>query len=99
MHEHGIAGERVAVKMINSSKLSSIGAIEQLQDEMTVLSALHHPNIVRLRELHYVKPTFYFVMDLATGGSLAEYLALQVRAGFPPSSPERDLWCSPWRNP
>ena len=69
--------------MIGASNLRSIGQLEQLQDEITVLSSLHHPNIVRLREMHFSRATatFHFVMDLASGGSLADHTATLVRGG------------------
>ena len=68
--------------MIKASDLRSIGQVEQVEEEMHVLSALHHPHIVHLREMHFARATstFTFVMDLASGGTLAEYLSSQARA-------------------
>ena len=66
--------------MVKANNLRSITQIEQIEEEMTLLSTLNHPNIVRLREMHFSRSTstFSFVMDLADGGTLAEYLKTQV---------------------
>jgi len=83
----------VAIKMIKASDLKSIGQIEQIEDEMNALSALHHPHIVHLREMHFAKATstFNFVMDLAAGGTLAEYSASQACFLTPPPFPGPSL--------
>jgi hypothetical protein len=41
--------ELVAVKSVDATRFRSIGEIEQVQEEMAVLSALKHPNIIRLQ--------------------------------------------------
>ena len=42
------AGETVAIKSVDASSFRSIAQIDQVQDEISVLSGLKHPNIIRL---------------------------------------------------
>jgi serine/threonine protein kinase len=52
----------VAVKSVDASKFRSISEIEQIQEEMNVLSSLTHPNIIRLIEIHFINSVFFLVM-------------------------------------
>ncbi|KAK9815615.1 hypothetical protein WJX72_006892 [[Myrmecia] bisecta] len=70
-------GEKVAIKTIDASSFRSIAQIEQVQDEINVLSGLKHPNIIRLLDMHFAANIFYFVMEFASGGSLIEYVRKQ----------------------
>lgn len=42
------AGDTVAIKSVDASSFRSIAQIDQVQDEISVLSGLKHPNIIRL---------------------------------------------------
>ncbi|WIA17250.1 hypothetical protein OEZ85_014123 [Tetradesmus obliquus] len=69
--------ELVAVKAVDATRFHSIGEIEQVQEEMAVLAQLRHPNIIRLQEVVFAGSCFYFMMEYASGGSLAGHLAAQ----------------------
>ncbi len=45
--------ELVAVKSVDATRFRSIAEIEQIQEEMAVLSSLRHPNIIRLLDVHF----------------------------------------------
>jgi serine/threonine protein kinase len=45
-----------------------------VQEETSVLSALKHPNIIRLLEVHFMAGVFYFVMEYAEGGALVKHI-------------------------
>nr|AML77961.1 putative LOV domain-containing protein [Dunaliella salina] len=66
--------EIVAVKSVDGSQFRSISEIEQMQEEMNVLSSLKHPNIIRLIEVHFTNNVFFLVMEFASGGSLVKYI-------------------------
>lgn len=66
--------ELVAIKTVDASRFRSISEIEQIQEEMSVLSNLKHPNIIRLFEVHFLNDVFYFVMEYASGGSLVQHI-------------------------
>ena len=73
-----VAGETVAVKSVDANSFRSIAQIDQIQDEISVLSGLKHPNIIRLLDMHFTNNTFYFVMEYAAGGDLVGYVRKQV---------------------
>lgn len=72
------AGETVAVKSVDASNFRSIAQIDQIQDEISVLSGLKHPCIIRLLDMHFTNNIFYFVMEYAAGGCLVDYVRTQV---------------------
>lgn len=68
------ADELVAVKILDATRFRSISEIEQVQEEMSVLSSLKHPHIIRLYEVLFIANVFYLVMELGSGGSLMTYV-------------------------
>lgn len=63
-------GHGVAVKIINKKKLSGTGLTGNVKREITIMSRLHHPHIVRLHEVLATKTKIYFIMDFVRGGEL-----------------------------
>ncbi|CAJ1960553.1 unnamed protein product [Sphenostylis stenocarpa] len=63
-------GQSVAVKIINKKKLNGSGLAGNVKREISIMSRLHHPNIVRLHEVLATKTKIYFVMDIIRGGEL-----------------------------
>ncbi len=80
-----VAGETVAIKSVDASNFRSIAQIDQIQDEISVLSGLKHPCIIRLLDMHFTNNIFYFVMEYASGGCLVDYVRKQVGRLWPPS--------------
>lgn len=74
------SGEMVALKMVDTQTLMHLDELQQLQDEVSALSALRHPRIIRLYSTQQVQSKFYFIMEFAPGGSLKELLDSQVHA-------------------
>lgn len=63
-------GQSVAIKVINKKKLSNSSLISNIKREITIMSRLNHPGIVKLHEVLATKSKIYFVMDLVKGGEL-----------------------------
>lgn len=63
--------------MVDASNFRSISQIEQVQEEISVLSTLKHPHIIRLMDMHFASNIFYFVMEYASGGSLVDFMRRQ----------------------
>ena len=82
------AGETVAIKSVDASNFRSIAQIDQIQDEISVLSGLKHPCIIRLLDMHFTNNIFYFVMEYASGGCLVDYVRKQVGRLWP-----RSMYC------
>lgn len=63
-------GQGVAVKIINKKKLSGTGLTGNVKREITIMSRLHHPHIVRLHEVLATKTKIFVIMDFVRGGEL-----------------------------
>ncbi|XP_022732152.1 CBL-interacting serine/threonine-protein kinase 11 [Durio zibethinus] len=63
-------GQSVAVKVINKKKLSSTSLMCNVKREISIMSRLNHPYIVKLYEVLATKTKIYFVMEFVKGGEL-----------------------------
>jgi serine/threonine protein kinase len=63
---HQLTGEKVALKFMRKSEIQSIGAAERTATEIQCLTALQHPNIIRLQQvaLYSLKIISYFKTHL-----------------------------------
>ncbi|KAI9469852.1 MAG: kinase-like domain-containing protein [Benjaminiella poitrasii] len=87
---HKSTGEKVAIKMISRSHLTtSSHTAKSVQRELAVLQLLHHPHLVRLRQVLQDNSHVYFVMDYVEGGELFHVLANRGRL---PESEARHLF-------
>ncbi|XP_058753076.1 CBL-interacting serine/threonine-protein kinase 14-like [Vicia villosa] len=68
-------GKSVAVKVMNKKKLVNGGFSPNIEREISILSRLHHPNIVNLFEVLASKTKIYFIIELASAGELFEEVA------------------------
>lgn len=59
---------------MDASKFKSIVEIERIQEEIRILTELHHPNIIHMKESLFVNDCFYFIMEYAEGGCLTSLL-------------------------
>ncbi|XVF05842.1 hypothetical protein REPUB_Repub05bG0208100 [Reevesia pubescens] len=63
-------GQSVAIKVINKKKLSSTSLMSNVKREISIMSRLNHPYIVKLYEVLATKTKIYFVMEFVKGGEL-----------------------------
>ncbi|CAN0369209.1 unnamed protein product [Lampetra fluviatilis] len=70
---HVFTGERVAVKVIDKSKLD-VEARAHLFQEVRCMKLVQHPNIVRLYEVIDTASKLYLILELAEGGDLYDYI-------------------------
>ncbi|XP_031400113.1 serine/threonine-protein kinase ATG1t isoform X3 [Punica granatum] len=76
--EHRATGETVALKQVRLSSLSR--QIRSCLDcEISFLSSVNHPNIVRLLDVLQADGCIYLVMEFCAGGSLAAYIKVHGR--------------------
>lgn len=45
-----------------------------LQNEITILKGLDHPNIIRFHEVHYTENNCYLITDFCEGGTLQDHI-------------------------
>ncbi|KAJ8354197.1 hypothetical protein SKAU_G00217640 [Synaphobranchus kaupii] len=70
---HVFTGEKVAVKVIDKTKLDST-ATGHLFQEVRCMKLVQHPNIVRLYEVIDTQTKLYLILELADGGDLFDYI-------------------------
>ncbi|QCE02473.1 unc51-like kinase [Vigna unguiculata] len=70
---HRVSGLEVAIKEIDQRQLSP-KVKEHLLKEISILSTIKHPNIVRLFETIQANDRIYLVLEYCAGGDLAAYI-------------------------
>ncbi|XP_061301423.1 SNF-related serine/threonine-protein kinase-like isoform X3 [Pezoporus flaviventris] len=70
---HVFTGQRVAVKVIDKSKLVG-GAAGQLLQEVRCMKLVQHPNVVRLYEVIDTHAKLYLILELGDGGDMFDHI-------------------------
>jgi serine/threonine protein kinase len=72
--EHTVTSEKVALKFLRKSDISTIGAAERTVTEIQCLATLKHPNIIKL--LHHTETLNHVILifELMEGRDLMKYL-------------------------
>ncbi|XP_033929059.1 SNF-related serine/threonine-protein kinase-like isoform X3 [Melopsittacus undulatus] len=70
---HVFTGQRVAVKVIDKSKLAG-GAAGQLLQEVRCMKLVQHPNVVRLYEVIDTHTKLYLILELGDGGDMFDHI-------------------------
>lgn len=76
---HTRSGHSVAIKMISKSKSLRCGLSPNLHREISAMSRLRHPHIIRLIEVLASRRTVYLILEFAKGGELFSRLASRGR--------------------
>ncbi|XP_053693359.1 SNF-related serine/threonine-protein kinase [Sabethes cyaneus] len=70
---HVFTGEKVAVKVIEKTKLDDISRAHLFQ-EVRCMKLVQHPNVVRLYEVIDTQTKLYLILELGDGGDLYDYI-------------------------
>ncbi|XP_030373831.1 SNF-related serine/threonine-protein kinase [Scaptodrosophila lebanonensis] len=70
---HIFTGERVAVKVVDKTKLDAVSKSHLFQ-EVRCMKLVQHPNVVRLYEVIDTQTKLYLVLELGDGGDLYDYI-------------------------
>lgn len=65
--------ESVAIKIVTRKKLTP-KLLDNLEGEIAILKAIHHPNIVELKECLKTDTQIYLVMPFCASGDLSQYI-------------------------
>uniref|UniRef100_V5E9H3 Serine/threonine-protein kinase ATG1 n=1 Tax=Kalmanozyma brasiliensis (strain GHG001) TaxID=1365824 RepID=V5E9H3_KALBG len=65
--------EPVAIKIVTRKKLTP-KLLDNLEGEIAILKAIHHPNIVELKECLKTENQIYLVMAFCASGDLSQYI-------------------------
>ncbi|WOH10902.1 hypothetical protein DCAR_0830379 [Daucus carota subsp. sativus] len=63
-------GHSVAIKAVSKQKVLKGNLTAHIKREISIMSRLNHPHIVRLHEVMATKTKIYFVLEFAKGGEL-----------------------------
>ena len=80
---HAIAGERVAVKVLEKKRMQQADDIERVGREIQILKLLKHPYVIRLWEIIYEKDKIYLSMEFAAKGELFQHIVKHRRCREP----------------
>ncbi|XP_050432903.1 serine/threonine-protein kinase NIM1-like isoform X2 [Adelges cooleyi] len=75
---HELTKERVAVKILDKTKLTA-KAKKMLSREISVMESIHHQNVIRLFEVIETYTKYYLVMEHAAAGELFKRLISEGR--------------------
>jgi len=64
---------QVAIKVLNKNKLKD--HLEAIKEEVSILTKLDHPNIVKYYETYIDEKYIYLVMEYINGGELFEKIS------------------------
>lgn len=67
-------GQECAVKLLTPTAARSVKVRRRFLTEVSTMKALDHENVVRVLDVGQDDEHIYFVMELARGGSIADYL-------------------------
>jgi serine/threonine protein kinase len=71
---------KVAIKVMNKNKLKD--HLDAIQEEVSILTRLDHPNIVKYYETYIDDKYIYLVMEYIGGGELFDKIAQQENQVF-----------------
>jgi SNF-related kinase len=71
--KHIYTGEKVAIKVIDKTKLDQISR-EHLFQEVRCMKLVQHPNVVRLYEVIDTTTKLYLILELGDGGDMYDYI-------------------------
>ena len=72
--EHEKTGHKVAVKILNKEKLSTMDTCGKVKREVQILKLLRHPHIIKLYEVIPTQTDIFLVMEHVPGGELFDYI-------------------------
>jgi MAP/microtubule affinity-regulating kinase len=76
--KHLPTSSEVAIKIIDKTQLNA-NSLDKLSREVSIMSKLNHPNIVKLYEVIETEKTLYLVMEYINNGEVFEYLVKNGR--------------------
>lgn len=72
-HRRDEPGKILAIKVIKLSKLNKTN-LQLLQNEIKILQAVDHPNIIKFHNFYYTENNCYLITDYCEGGTLQDHI-------------------------
>ena len=75
---HILTGEKIAVEILDKSKIKDSIDIERISREIEILKSISHPNIAQLYESNSTIHNFYLIMEYVEGGDLCDFININL---------------------
>ena len=76
---HSITGERVAIKVLEKSRIADVADVERVTREIHILKQIRHPNVIQLYEIIETPKQLFLVMEYVSEGELFELIVKKKR--------------------
>lgn len=76
---HILTGEKVAIKILEKSKIKDKSDVDRVTREIHILKIMRHPNIIQLYEIIETPKQLYLIMEMAERGELFKYIVRNKR--------------------
>ena len=80
---HILTQAKVAVKILEKSKIIDVADVERVSREIHILKIVQHPQVVQLYEIIETQKKLYLIMEYASGGELFDYIVKHQRVKEP----------------
>ncbi|CAN0153559.1 unnamed protein product [Ascophyllum nodosum] len=77
--QHNITNKKVAVKIINKSRIKNLDIMDKVRREIHILRMCSHPHIIRLYEVIDTPSDIFVVMEYVPGGELFDHIVAEGR--------------------
>ena len=74
-------GEKVAIKILEKSKMTNIDDKTRLEREIKILKKIHHPNIVKLFCVIETDRQIFIIMEYIKGNEMFQYILVKKKLG------------------
>ena len=78
---HTFSGEKVAVKVLEKSRMKEQADTTRVNREIKILKKTCHSNVIQLYEVVYSPTSIYLIMEHATGGEMFDFIVQQKKLG------------------
>ena len=83
---HRITHKKVAIKILDKSKIESRDDLERIIREMQILIEMHNPFVIKVYKVYEDKNNFLIIMEYCEGGELFNYIVKKKRLSEEESS-------------
>ena len=80
---HTLSSEKVAIKVLQKSKIKEVADVERVSREIAILKKVNHDQVIRLFEVIDTPQAIYLIMEFCEGGELFDYIVKHTRIKEP----------------
>lgn len=77
--KHQLTGHKVAVKILNRTKIKNLDVVGKIRREIQNLKLFRHPHIIKLYQVISTPNDIFMIMEYVSGGELFDYIVKHGR--------------------